>query len=284
MDILSDLLKSLQVSGSVYFCSQVEPPWHKVFANKDKASFHLLRQGRCVFKTTDTEAYLQAGDLVFVGPGVEHELISKNTELIDVDKNDNADLLLCGDCEFDTNNLSPLASLLNQVTIVRKDELVRHNWLKSTFDQISSEYMAQDPGAQIIVNKLTEVIMIELIRINFAQQQHQGFINALNDKPIKKALELMHQSPHFPWTIADLAKRVGLSRALFAKRFTGQINQTVFVYLTKLRVEKAKRLITTSTQSIEDIALLVGYESERAFNRTFDKYVGMTPKQYRKLN
>jgi len=191
-------------------------------------------------------------------------------------------LLLCGDCSFEDDKLSPLHDIFKQVTIVREDELNKHTWLKSTFDQLSAEYLAQNPGNEIIVNKLTEVILVELVRINFGRNEQHSFVHALRDKRIKKALEYIHDAPEKPWTIEDLASKVGMSRAAFAKKFTLLVGQTMFAYLSNLRIQKAKEMILNTNEFIDDIALNVGYESERSFTKTFNKYVGMTPKQFRK--
>lgn len=281
MDILSDILNSLRVSGSVYFCSHVEPPWKKEFIDKTTAGFHLIKRGACWLTVGDTVEYLQSGDLVFLGPGIDHQLSSTHPFEASM-PNTQPTLLLCGDCRFDHETLTPLKSSLADITIVREEDFAQHPWLKSTFDQISAEYMAQHPGSEIIVNKLTEVILVELIRINFARQQSGAFVNALKDKRIKNALQLMHDAPHQRWTIEELAQLVGMSRASFSKRFHELIDETVFNYLSMLRIQKAKELIKTTHLMIDDIALSVGYDSERAFNKTFSKYVGMTPKQYRK--
>ncbi len=281
MEILSDILSSLRVSGSVYFCSHVEPPWTKEFINKASAGFHLVRRGACWIQIGEQIDQLYAGDLVFLGPGVDHTLTSipppGNLPL-----SGDSTLLLCGNCSFENDELSPLNEIFNQVTIVREDELNKHPWLKSTFDQLSSEYMAQNPGNEIIVNKLTEVVLVELIRINFGRQEEHSFLHALRDKRIKRALDLIHGSPEKPWTIESLAENVGMSRAAFAKKFTQLVGQTVFSYLSNLRIQKAKEMIATTSEFIDDIALNVGYESERAFTKTFTKFVGMTPKQFRK--
>ncbi|CAI89081.1 MULTISPECIES: AraC family transcriptional regulator [Pseudoalteromonas] len=283
MEVLSDILKSLRVGGSVYFCSHVEPPWTKEFINKETACFHLVRRGACWVKVGDMVEQLFAGDLIFLGPGIDHILTSAPT---DVKMPISADptLLLCGDCSFMHDELSPISEMFEQVTIVREDEVIKHPWLKSTFDQLSSEFMSQDIGSEIIVNKLTEVVLVELIRINFGRHQQHSFLHALRDKRIKQSLEFIHTSPEKPWTIDSLASSVGMSRAAFAKKFTTLVGQTVFTYLSNLRIQKAKDMIITTTQFIDDIALAVGYESERAFNKTFSKYVGMTPKQFRKKN
>ncbi|MDF5463595.1 AraC family transcriptional regulator, partial [Vibrio parahaemolyticus] len=108
------------------------------------------------------------------------------------------------------------------------------------------------------------------------------FLMALNDKRISTALKLMHESPSEPWTIEDLASQIGMSRAAFAKQFRDLVGQTVFTYLSQLRIQRAKEMLKNTSLMVDDIALSIGYESERAFTKTFGKYVGMTPKQYRK--
>jgi AraC-like DNA-binding protein len=281
MEILSDILRSLRVSGSVYFCEHVEPPWTKEFIQKETAGFHLVRRGACWVKIGEKIEQLFTGDLIFLGPRVDH-ILSSEPPSGKMKISGDSTLLLCADCSFEHDELSPLNDIFGQTTIVREDEISRHTWLKSTIDQLSSEYMSQDPGNEIIVNKLTEVVLVELIRINFGRQQQHSFLQALKDKRIKKALDCMHSSPQTHWTIETLASTIGMSRAAFAKRFTALVGQTVFVYLSNLRIQKAKELIASTSMTIDDIAQRVGYESERAFTKTFSKYMNVTPKQFRK--
>lgn len=286
MEILSDILRSLRVGGSVYFCDQIDTPWHKEFINTTSAGFHLIRKGRCWARIGDTIEQLESGDLIFLGPGIDHTLTSEPPETQNTNASSATDntLLLCGHCEFEQNTLTPLKHIFPTTTIVRKAEFDKHPWLKSTFAQLSSEYMAQKPGTEIIVNKLTEVVLVELVRINFGRQEGTPFLLALQDRRLSKALQLMHASPAQHWTIESLASQVGMSRAAFAKHFKDLVGETMFTYLSQLRIQKSKELLTRSKLAVEDIALEVGYESERAFTKTFGKYVGQTPKQYRKTS
>ena len=281
MEILSDILKSLSVSGSVYFCDHIESPWVKEFCDTSTAGFHLVRRGSCWVVMGDQVEHLGPGDLIFLGPGIDHILTSESPQGGTSTQGDST-LLLCGYCSFEEDTLTPLKDIFPEITIVREEELHKHPWLKGTFDQLSAEYMAQNPGTEIIVNKLTEVVLVELIRINFGRQEQNSFLMALNDKRISKALQLIHSSPQEPWTIELLANQVGMSRAAFAKRFRELVDQPIFAYLSQLRVQRAKELLRNTALPVDDIALNVGYESERSFTKTFGKYVGMTPKQYRK--
>ena len=281
MEILSELLKSLKVSGSVYFCDHLISPWQKDFQGTSAAAFHLVRDGLCWATIGDRVEQLFPGDLIFIGAGINHQLASQSPHQARGESSDSS-LLLCGNCDFATDTLTPLKDIFPDTTIVRAQELQQHPWLKSTFEQLSAEYMAQSPGSEIIVDKLTEVVLIELIRINFGRREQNGFLKALQDKRISASLNLLHQSPEKAWTIELLASEIGMSRAAFAKRFTDLIGEPMFAYLSQLRMEKAKELLKNTQLPVDDIALKVGYDSERSFAKTFGKYLGNTPKQYRK--
>lgn len=280
MEILSDILKSLCVSGSVYFCNQVKAPWVKEFKDTDTASFHMVRHGYCWVLVDGIVEKLGPGDLIFIGPGILHTLTSESPTN-NASTSYGRAILLCGYCSFENDALTPLKKFFPRITTVRGKELHKYPWLKSTFNQLSAEYMAQKPGTEIIINKLTEVVLFELIRINFCREKSNPFLMALNDKRISKALQLMHELPNESWTIENLASEIGMSRAAFARRFRELVGQTMFVYLSQLRIQKAKEMLKTTKLSVTDIAINIGYESERSFNKTFGKYTGMTPKQYR---
>jgi len=168
------------------------------------------------------------------------------------------------------------------MSIIRSEELGRHPWLKSTLEQLGTEYLSQSPGAEIAVNKLTEVVLIELVRINFGRNQSYSLLAALGDKAVSKALDLMHNNVSYHWTLEKLADKVALSRAAFARRFKNLLGQGMFQYLTNLRIPKAKMLLLESDLLPGDVASQVGYESDLSFQKTFKKQTGMTPRQFRK--
>lgn len=281
MEVLSDILRSIRVAGSIYFCDQVEVPWIKEFNETDRGSFHLIRRGTCWAIFEDRAERLTTGDLIFLGPGVEHVLTSQDPSENSTYPGEDT-LLLCGYCSFLQDSSTPLLDIFPTATIIREEDFLEYPWLKSTFDQLSREYLAQHPGSELIVNKLTEVVLIELIRINFAQSERNPFLEALHDKRISKSLRLLHNELERSWTLEQLASEIGMSRAAFAKRFKDLVGQTMFGYLTNLRMQKAKELLLESMLPVYEIAERVGYESERAFANTFTKQVGTTPKRFRK--
>ena len=280
MEVLSDILRAMRVEGSVYFCDMLNPPWSKDFEGSGSAGFHMIRRGECWVTVGDQTEYLGPGDLIFLGPGVDHVLSSGPPGQAGRGSSVGT-LLLCGYCDFIADTPTPLLDVIPGLTIVRNEELVRHPFLKGTFDQLSAEYMAHGPGSELIVNKLTEIVLVELIRINFCREEGSPFLKALHDKSISKALQHLHEEPARHWTIEELAQSVGSSRAAFARRFKSLVGETVFQYLTSLRMQRAKQLLRDTALPVYEVAQRAGYESDLAFTKAFKKNTGQTPRQYR---
>ncbi len=281
MEVLSDILRSMRVRGSVYFCDYLQAPWSMDFKDTTSASFHLVRRGECWLMSGERTERLGPGDLVFIEPGQDHVLASQPPGK-DPPSAETQTLLLCGYCEFVQETLTPLLDVFPSLTIVRDEELLKHPWLKSTLDQLSGEYLSQKPGSELVVDKLTEVVLVELIRINFGRGEQGQFIAALSDKRIAKALQHLHNNPQITWTLEKMAKRVGMSRAAFTKRFKELVGKPMFEYLTMLRIQRAQELLRESNLPLYEVAGRVGYESDLAFTKTFKKHTGTTPTRYRK--
>jgi len=281
MEVLSDILSSMRVAGSVYFCDRLEAPWSMEFVDRDDASFHLVRRGECLLTAAGDTQQLGPGDLVYIGAHRDHRLSSVPRSDIEPARSAET-LLLCGYCRFEVPLDHPLVRAMPSLSIVRDEELLRHAWLRSTLDQLSSEYLSQQPGSQVVVNKLTEVVLVELIRINFGRAGNAGFVGALYDKPVSRALSLLHAEPQRPWTLDTLAGEVALSRAAFAKRFKERVGQTMFEYLTTLRMQRAQALLRDTVLPLYEVAARVGYDSDLAFAKAFKRLLGTTPTRYRK--
>lgn len=281
MEVLSDILRSMRVQGSVYFCDHLQAPWSMDFEDTASASFHLVRRGECWVSSGDLQDRLGPGDLLFVEPGRSHLLASQQPGQ-DPPPGDTQTLLLCGYCEFTQETGTPLLNIFPSVIIVREEEFLKHPWLKSTLDQLSTEYMSQRPGAELVVNKLTEIVLVELIRIDFGRDNKSQFIRALMDRQIAKALQQLHNNPEVAWTLEKMAREIGMSRAAFAKRFREMVGQPMFEYLTHLRMQRAKELLLETQLPLYEVASRVGYESDLAFTKTFKKHIGTTPTRFRK--
>ena len=279
-DVLSDVLASMRVTGSVYFCDQLDWPWRKEFFDTKTASFHQIRRGGCWLLAEGQQTYLGPGDFVFIEAGLDHVLTSDLGSGDEVDRP--ASLLLCGYLEFSHDIRAALTKLFPKLTVMQDLEINKRPWLKAVLEQLSMEYLSEQPGTRLVVNKLTEVLVVELIRSNFGKAGDTDLVAALNDRQIGVALQNIHSKPDFPWTLDTLAQKVGSSRAGFAKKFRKLVGQTMFDYLTDLRIQHAREMLTDTSLSLYEIAARVGYESDLAFSRTYKKRTGETPTAYRK--
>ncbi len=281
MPVLSEILSSIKTHGSVYFCDKLEAPWEMIEKMKYSAAFHYVRRGQCWISFAGESYLLGPGDLVFIGRGDDHILSSSKPGETE-DNYDGHTHLLCGYFSFRDPIPSPLDEAMPPILVLRSDEIAELSWLKTTLEHLSSEYDSQTPGAMVVVNKLTEVVLVELIRFHINKLDSHNFVAALFDKQIGKALKLIHQQPERSWTLDLLASEVAMSRAAFARRFKDLVGQPMFQYLTSVRMRIASDLLRNTQKSVADIAEAVGYVSDMAFGKVFKELNGATPIAWRK--
>lgn len=278
MDVLSEIMHNMQVVGTVYFCDLLDNPWEKAFENTTTTGFHQVRQGGCLFSAEGREEVLQAGDVIFIAQGVDHYLKSLPGSAQQAQE---PTLLLCGYFDFQGLVHSTFINSLPRIKVYRGRDRVQYSMVDNLLDQLNQEFCDDTPGSRLLIDKFTEALLIALIRSNFGDEADCQIMRALNDPQIAKALDLLHRRLAKQWTLESLAGDVGMSRAVFARRFKELVGQTMFEYLTEVRMNKAKVLLQTTTALTIDIAAGVGYESDLAFIKTFKKCCGMTPRQYR---
>lgn len=281
MEVLSDILSSIKAYGSIYFCDKLDPPWQLDERDRYQAAFHYVRAGQCWLHFEGEQHLLGPGDLVFVGQGDAHQLASFR-DRAGADDFAGATHLLCGYFGFRDVLPEPLTASMPSCLILRAEQVAQRDWLKTTLEHLSAEYRAQSPGADVVLNKLTEVVLIELIRSHLDRAEGDNFVAALFDKQIGKALKLIHEHPEQSWTLDRLSEQVAMSRAVFAKRFKSLVGQPMFAYLSALRMRKASELLRHSDASVADIAEAVGYQSDMAFSRVFKEHFAHTPYAWRK--
>jgi len=149
---------------------------------------------------------------------------------------------------------------------------------------ITREVETDRPGSEIVLLRMADVIFIQILRAYLARVPDDGgggFLGALRDPSTAAALGAMHQRPEAPWTVASLAKEVGLSRSVFASRFTQLVGEPPLGYLTRLRMQKAATLLRDGA-ALAEASRLTGYASEASFSHAFRQWAGVAPGAYRK--
>jgi transcriptional regulator GlxA family with amidase domain len=131
--------------------------------------------------------------------------------------------------------------------------------------------------------KLSEALFVDTLRryVSGLPEQQVGWLAGTRDPIVGKSLALLHGRVAHPWTIADLADQVGISRSALVERFTRYLSEPPMTYLTRWRLQLAARSLEKTARGVADIAADIGYESEAAFNRAFKREFGKPPGRYR---
>ena len=136
-------------------------------------------------------------------------------------------------------------------------------------------------GAREIVRRLSEILLIEVLRASIDRDASPGALTAFSDPALRRALEQIHAAPGEAWTLPRLAARAGVSRSVLSDRFRATLGTSPMRYLASWRLEKARHLLDRRELGIGEIAAAVGYASEAAFNRAFKEAHGAPPGRLR---
>lgn len=306
MDVLSDILDTLQLRGTLYFRTAFSSPWSvAVPAYGRSARFHLAVQGRChICIGNDHDVVLEPGDLIIIPNGAAHTLCEtpdvKPAELEDVlqqagytgdgvlvyggEAAPDADTkLICGHLNFAETGDHPLLRALPPYLLVTAELRARSPWLDELMRLITRQMFADTPGTKASVIRLTEALFIEVVRTCADQDDTlRGIIEAMSDPRIGRALSLMHRQLTEDWTLASIAREVGMSRSRFADAFQTMLGCTPMGYLSDLRLQKAMTMLADTTEPIQSVAAHVGYQSPAAFSRAFSNRYGRSPREARR--
>jgi AraC-like DNA-binding protein len=157
-------------------------------------------------------------------------------------------------------------------------------WLATTLKFTVTEALAARPGNAAMLGRLTELMFVEIIREYMEQlsPDEHGWLAALRDPYVGKALRLVHEHPMRQWTVDALARDVAISRSALALRFSRLLGESPMKYLSGWRMHLAKQMLRDSDENIQAIAERAGYESEPAFSRAFKKATGCPPATWRR--
>jgi AraC-like DNA-binding protein len=135
-----------------------------------------------------------------------------------------------------------------------------------------------------VITHLADILIIQAIRswLDSAPDANQGWLAALRDKQIGRALSAIHRAPEKAWSVTSLAKEAGMSRSGFSARFTDLVGDSVMRYLTQWRMRLARSHLLDQSESLSLLAERVGYQSEAAFCRAFKREFGVSPGNVRK--
>jgi len=314
MDALSEVLHSVKLEGAVFYNAEFTAPWGfrsppsrevAAFLHKSKhvIIYHLLIDGRAQTEVVQSahRIDLVPGDIVIFPHGSAHiisngcppciidngkhlkEVFSQGMTLARAGGGGEPTRLVCGylGCDHEVSRTF-LGGLPPMFKInIRNDPAGQ--WLESSIHFSAGEAAANRPGSDAVLAKLSEALFIETMRRFMAElPPHQtGWLAGARDPAVGAALASLHRAPEHPWTIANLAQQVGVSRSALAEKFRHYLGEPPMTYLSRWRLQLSARMLTSTSYSVARIAGEVGYESEPAFNRAFKREYGAPPARFR---
>ncbi|MEX3007263.1 cupin domain-containing protein [Hoeflea sp. TYP-13] len=308
MDLLSDILSRMQLSGTLYFRTSFTSPWSiRVPSFENVARFHFAHKGRCFVRINPNEppVPLEQGDLVIIMRGASHTLYCDPTTenqavLLDqvVEKSgftgkgalvygetgtNYETQLVCGHFAFGDNAQHLLIDALPSHIHIRNYGEAAGAWMDNTLKVIGNEAGRDQMGSDLIALKMSEIIFAQALR-TYLESEGAGLpvLAGFADANIARVLTAIHEEPAYPWTLERLAQIAGMSRTAFVTRFSQCMTMTPLSYITHWRMQIARQQLASTSEPIIEIAEMVGYHSEAAFSRVFKKHHSSAPATYRR--
>lgn len=145
-------------------------------------------------------------------------------------------------------------------------------------DLIVSEFEREAIGREIVSARLADVLLVEAIRAYAGSAVLEiGWLGALSDRRLGRALRAVHGTVARPWTVAQLAGLAGMSRAAFAVEFARRVGQPPLAYLRSWRLTLARAALVRGETNVAAIANSVGYSSQSAFACAYKRMFGVPP-------
>ncbi len=281
MDVLSEVLKAVKLDGALFYNAEFSAPWCvRTPASRVVAPhlgpgpghviiFHLVTEGRgyAHVEGDDLRVELNAGDIVIFPHGDPH-IIGNGAPVKPVDHERELQRVLAQGLKLSrSGGGGPLTKLV-------------------------CGYMACEPQlCQVFLGGLPPVFKVHIRddasgqwlenSIRYSVGDVNSWLAGVRDPEVGRVLGLLHRRPAHPWTIAELAAEVGISRSVLAERFRCYLSETPIAYLTRWRLQLGAQMLKSTSGSVLHIASEVGYESEPSFNRAFKREFGLPPARFR---
>ena len=310
-DAISDAMRALRLKGALFFRVQLRPPYSVTSVGveqmlmehapeaREMLPFHLVTRGPIWFEVAGAEpVLLNDGDIIVMPHGASHSLMDRpGSPPVPIDELEHAFSgptptlrwggegpeveALCGFFHTSSQLFNPLIESLPEVLVIRHDP-ENESGVASMLQGSFEETFYGRPGAAALMERLTELLFLEIVQRHLADGESSGLIGGLSDPVVADALRLIHAEPGRHWTLELLSEAVGASRSMLSERFTSLVGLSPIRYLSAWRMELAAQRLSETQDTIAQIAADVGYESEAAFNRAFKRHAGDPPGNWRR--
>jgi AraC-like DNA-binding protein len=265
--------------------------WSIRYEAHEDPGFTIVLAGSCFLTVPGSKTIeISEGDFVFLpptsgftmasDPSLKPTLVSPtSTDLRHGTKTGPASMrMLGGYFHFDRTNSELLVKFLPAIVHIRKEE-PRAARLHKLVELIGDEAGDHRAGRELILHRLVEVLLVEALRFRpaTAAKQEQGLLAGLADPALSRALRRIHDDVARRWTVAELARAAGMSRAVFAERFMRKVGMPPMQYVLEWRIAIAKDILRRERAPLADVAEKIGYQSASAFSTAFTRHAGCAP-------
>jgi AraC-like DNA-binding protein len=273
-----------------------------VNAGEGLMAFHYVLAGCLEVRVLDGPVQIaRAGDLIllprnavhFLGSSVGHRPLDVRSYLkrgsdgaigqVRFGPPPHEQVFVCGFISLAVSD-HPLVGSLPEMVIASLHGTPAADWARNNFVYAANALTSAGPGAQPILARIAEGLFTEAIR-SYATRlppESTGWLPAMRDQALSRALAACHNQPAAKWTTEALARVAFLSRSTFAERFTHQLGCPPMTYLTRWRMALASRRLAETNDTLAQIASEIGYESESTFSRAFTRERGCAPGEWRR--
>jgi AraC-like DNA-binding protein len=215
-------------------------------------------------------------------PGIldlEREAVSDRYEILRHGKGGAPTGLICGAVRLAHPAAGNLIEILPRTIHIEASSSSRLSWMHSMLRLMAAEAGELRPGGEAVITRLGDILVIQAIRawMESDPAAQKGWLGALRDPQIGRAISNIHRDPARNWTVASLAGELAMSRSAFAARFTELVGEPVMSYVARWRMHLAVAALEEEGASVGQLADRLGYRSEAAFGRAFKRVIGVSP-------
>jgi AraC-like DNA-binding protein len=295
-DPLGEALHFLRINGVFYSRAELTAPWGMTVPPMGDLWLHAVISGEVMLEVKDADsASLRRGDFALVArstghvlrsepgapaPGIlelEREQVSDRYEVIRHGGGGTSTTSICAAVRFDSPAARDLVQILPSTIHAEPDTPL--DWMQGALGLMAAEARELRPGGEAVITRLADILVIQAIRswIETDPAAQRGWLGALRDPQIGRAIALIHRHPERAWTVASLAGEVAMSRSAFAARFSELVGEPVMQYVTRWRMQVAHEALRSEGATVAELAARLGYRSEAAFGRAFKREMGIPP-------
>lgn len=294
MDPLSEVFSLINIRGARCTRFEASGRWSYRFPAKPAVKFGAVLAGDCWIDFGEGQRHqLAAGDCFllanapsYVLANDDHVLSDDGMSAFDWAQSDvarhegNDTVLIAGTFSFEESDADLLLDSLPTFLLIPSSN-ASATVVRSTLAILDIEIKGTQIGAAVLTDRLVDILLVQVLRAALIQDDgdNLGWISALADPRIGRAIGLMHGNAAYPWSLETLAASVAMSRSAFSKRFKSLVGLAPLDYLLRWRMRLARNALRRGS-TVATVASKVGYSSESAFGHAFKRIYGIAPRRY----